>query len=243
MPFSGDTGKSTPLGRAIPSRGGLGGPDTLGPGVVTTPDMKAGLPLRPGRRYGLFLDLSEYDLPLSFNPFCLKLALVLSSDNGWGIGRLHRSQVNTGCSKKLETVEASGWLTYQVKLAELPDLLPVNLTLRSVPGSADRVVCTGVQNQGTKPPAPFSVTFHLDDRFVPIGTAQAGTLPPGGYAELCARVAPLPPGPHRLTASVDREKRVLERNTENNVFIQQVGTASLLAPIQMPGRPSVPMRP
>ena len=219
IPFSGDSGKTTMLRRTIPSRG-----DSLGPSVVTSPDLTAGLPLRPGRRYGLWFNLKEEESGFPGLPACFEppnngtRALVLAADTGWGIGRPPSQRVITGP----KCMDASGWLTYQVKPADLPDLVPVNLTLRTIPGSTERAVCTGVQNQGTRPPAPFAVTFHLDDRLVPIGTAQAGTLPPGGYAELCARVAPLPPGVHRLRASVDREVKVLERNTENNVLVRQV---------------------
>lgn len=219
--FSGDSGKFSVLRRTVPSRG-----DRLGPSVVTSPDLTAGLPLRPGRRYGLWFDLDEEDNFTSCLPAGCQFeppdngvrALVLAADTGWGIGRLRQRRVSTGSMYK----QAMGLITYQVKYADLPDLVPVNLTLRAIPGSTDRTVCTGVQNQGTRPPAPFAVTFHLDDRLVPIGTAQAGTLPPGGYAELCARVAPLPSGIHRITASVDREVRVLERNTENTVLVQHV---------------------
>lgn len=242
IPFSGDSGKSTVLRRTIPSRG-----DRLGSSVVTSPDFSAGLPLRPGRRYGLWFSLKEEDNFVSCLPICPfepprapgEPDVLLEAENGWGIRRLRSLQISTGPEYK----HAMGWLTYQVRYANLPDLVPVNLTIRNIPGSTDRTICTGVQNQGTRPPAPFKVTFHLNDRLVPIGSAQAGTLPPGGYAEVCARVAPLPPGTIRLTASVDREKRVLERNTENNVLTQQVSTGNLLVPIQRSGRPNAPMRP
>ncbi|MFN0072415.1 MAG: CARDB domain-containing protein [Chloroflexota bacterium] len=174
-----------------------------------------GLPFDGEKSYGLFVHMSEDDGPVPFavyNPPDAAVILVLDARNGWRLGR-HELPVSS-----VDGVR--GRINFEVRYADLPDLVPVSRKVLDIPGSADSLVCTGVENRGTEPAGAFQVAVSLKALPTPLGTAQAGTLSPGALGELCTRVTQPRAALTSLVAGVDEPRGIFEQNEQNNRFDQ-----------------------
>ncbi|WP_049573121.1 discoidin domain-containing protein [Nonomuraea sp. SBT364] len=100
-----------------------------------------------------------------------------------------------------------------------------------------------VRNQGTAASAATSVTFYLGD--TEVGSANVGALGAGAAATVTAAIGARDAGTYAVTAKVDEDDEVIERDEANNtatanLTVKPVDTADLVAsPVAWtPGNPA-----
>lgn len=126
-----------------------------------------------------------------------------------------------------------------------PDLTVSNLTSSpAAPTEIDELTLSAtVRNAGTAASAATSVAFYAGT--AKVGTASVGPLAAGASATVSAAVGPVDAGTHQLSAKVDEEGKVIERDETNNtatgtLTVKPVDTADLVAsPVAWtPGNPA-----
>ncbi|HZO31972.1 MAG TPA: CARDB domain-containing protein, partial [Chloroflexota bacterium] len=217
MNFSANDGKPFVLNRSIPDPhpGAWVLDASIGPDV--------GIPVWADQAYGIALVGREEDLFMDDDVGTL--FVVLSAEDNWHIGtwteRGVKSRLDNTCpifpvGCGFQSDQADAHVTYEVRLAPLPDLTPTKIERVSLAGTTNDGVCMDVGNAGPLDAGPFQLVLRVDDTPAPNGILQAGELPAGKIATLCTETNLPTSGSHRLSVAVDEARDVLEQRETNN---------------------------
>jgi subtilase family serine protease len=145
--------------------------------------------------------------------------VLLDQEHGWGLGTV------TTRSAHLYEGDSPGdyELTYEVRYAPLPDLVPTGVRVLDIPGGG-KAACLGIENAGQQDAGPFAATLRLDEVDISGDALQAGGLGAGQYGELCVNAELPTGGVHQLAATVDEARAVIEAVEDNNAHTQLLAT-------------------
>jgi hypothetical protein len=236
------------LNRVIPQIGDeLHGPNASAEGGIAVFD---------GQRYLLMINGFESDhnetLDVGGGDFMGGVQRVLDSSNSWAIGTYTREPAApfedtslpgrgllcAGCGG---IIVGDYLVTYQIRLAPLPDMHPSALSVKA-PGGPDTQVCATIQNLGAETAEAYGMIFTIDGE---PKSQIGGGLPANQSHEDCVQVGALAVGTHSLAVSVDPDRAIPESNEGNNVFARDyvrrviddivvTGGGAVLEPAQPP---------
>jgi len=182
-----------------------------------------GIPVWADQTYGLAIAGNEQDLAVDDEMGSLEI--VLAAADNWHIGtwteRGRKREVDSGCDVfpvgcGADSDQAEAVVTYEIRLAPLPDLTPTKIETVSLAGTTNDRVCMDVGNAGPLNAGPFQLVLRIDDTPAPNGILQADELPAGKIATLCTETNLPTSGSHRLSVTVDEARDVLEQRETNN---------------------------
>jgi hypothetical protein len=212
--LSTDDGGTLVYDQTIPAAGY--GTQVLEPSIG--PDI--GIPVWADHAYGMAIAGNEIDAVRDDDMGHIEV-VVAAADN-WRIGTwTERSQKDPdsgcdifGCDFTGRRGDAE--VTYEIRLAPLPDLTPTKIEKVALTGTTNDGVCMDVGNAGPVDAGPFQVVLRIDDTPAPNGLLQAGGLPAGKIGTFCTETSLPTSGQHRLSAAVDEARAVLEQRETNN---------------------------
>ncbi len=231
--FGADSGETVTLDRAIPSTRDKVIDESITP--------MFGIPIYPGQAYRLVF--VGFDQDLVFDDFLGRIELIMTEQNGWGIG-MHTDRATL--NKDVGNVYGSGGpgdvsIEYQIRQVPLPDLDPLAIKVAEGAGGAQDQVCVRVLNRGAMDAPPFQMALYLDGTSPPIQTREVNGLASGQYAEPCV-LASLPAiGQHSLMVIVDEPRGIFEENDTNNWFAQPYAAARVAPDSHIGGLPVSPL--
>ena len=204
--FSASTGQTVTLERLLPGDGPV-----MSGGYVSE---KIGFPVFTGPHYVLMFSMVESDGSWTASEHMGRWYQRMDVGNlGLGIGT-HAER-----SRRADDVSNGDFtITYEVRIAPIPDLRASNIRVLDLPGSPKKQVCMGVQNVGGAGAGPFDASLYVDQTMPPGGTAQVSGLSAQNGGEQCVEVDLPTSGRHTLRAIVDQYRRVDEWDEENNAF-------------------------
>jgi hypothetical protein len=204
--FSAKTGETVTLERVLPGDGPV-----MPGGYVSE---KIGFPVFSGPHYVLMFSMVESDGGWSNSEHMGRWYQRMDSGElGFGVG------THTERSRRADDVTNGDFtITYEVRIAQIPDLRASNIRVLDLPGSPKKRVCMGVQNVGGADAGPFDASLYVDQSMPPGGTAQVSGMSAQNGGEHCVEAEMPTSGRHTLRAIVDQYHRVDEWDEENNAF-------------------------
>lgn len=203
--FSAGTGESHAFNQVLPDAG------LIYEDYDATPE--GGYPLRQGHNYHLLFGMEERD-SLSDYEQMGRVRLVLTPENGWGLGThtIRSSRNDDGVG------DGDYTLTFEIRRVVAPDLRPVNINVTDLPGNAKKRVCIPIQNLELGQAGPFDVMLRIDDQAPFDARTTVPGLTSGNATEACIETELPTAGQHKLTAIVDPVNTLLEYNEANNAY-------------------------
>jgi len=172
-----------------------------------------GFPVEAGQQYVLQFQMYEndFDSAISGDDFMGYAFLFIDTyEHGLRLG------THTGRATASDGGPGDFAVTYEIRRALLPDLRPGGITVKDLPGRAEKRVCMSVVNAEVGGAPPFEVALRVNGFQVDGGRTAVGILPSGGDAKGCVEIVLPALDPLELTAVVDPSRLVAEYNETNN---------------------------
>lgn len=229
--FNADSGDAVSLNRVIPMADDVQN--------STFASEEGGIAVFDGQSY--LLQFSAFERDAAGGDFMGGVQRVINASNGWGVGTYTRepaghvpdpSLPNRGilCAGCGDIIVGDYLVTYEIRLASLPDMHPKSMRVQSA-GGPEAQVCATIENLGSEPAEAYGMIFVVDGDST---SRISGLLAVNQSQEQCIPVEPLAIGSHSLSVTVDPDRAIPEANERNNVLTQSYVrriTDDIVAPV------------